>query len=399
MEHIRFYGKNITVTSTKQSDFNIVASTIIDYGVVFDGTEEPNCTLTGFRINGRIYGGVNHTHATISHCLFGGNITPEGIVISNCDGRIMNCLVAGNGPMGDAIASPIWECHGLIKNCTVAGNLLGIRVGEGTTIIENCIIYDNFSWQISVDSQGTVNILYSNVEGGLNGIYGDGIVNWGPGNMDTDPCFADWYYIKSQAGRWNPNEGRWTIDEATSPCIDAGNPMSPIGLESFPNGGRINMGAYCGTAEASKSYFGQPVCETIVAADINGDCKVNFLDFQLMALHWLGGEPYIPDIPNKPPVVYITKPPNDVNICYESVIEIEADASDEDGVVVKVDFFANESKIGEDNNGTDGWKINWQNHPIGLYSLTAKATDNDDAETTSQPVEVILDEDCGVVPP
>ena len=140
MEHIRFYGKNITVTSTKPSDFNIVASTIIDYGVVFDDTEEPNCTLTGFRINGWIYGGVNHTHATISHCLFGGNITPEGIVISNCDGRIINCLVAGNGPMGDAISSPIWECHGLIKNCTVAGNLLGIRVGEGRTIIENCII-------------------------------------------------------------------------------------------------------------------------------------------------------------------------------------------------------------------------------------------------------------------
>jgi hypothetical protein len=47
------------------------------------------------------------------------------------------------------------------------------------------------------------------------------------------------------------------------------------------------MGAYGGTSEASKSYFGKPSCETIVAGDINGDCKVNFLDFWLMALHWL----------------------------------------------------------------------------------------------------------------
>ena len=93
--------------------------------------------------------------------------------------------------------------------------------------------------------------------------------------------------MKSQAGRWDANEGRWTIDEVTSSCIDAGDPMSPIGLEPFPNGGRINMGAYGGTAEASKSYFGEPVCETIVAGDINGDCKVNFKDFALMALHWL----------------------------------------------------------------------------------------------------------------
>ncbi len=81
---------------------------------------------------------------------------------------------------------------------------------------------------------------------------------------------------------------RGTIDEVTSPCIDAGDPMSPIGLEPFPNGGIINMGAYGGTSEASKSYFGKPVCETIVAGDINGDCEINFKDFWFIALHWLG---------------------------------------------------------------------------------------------------------------
>ena len=47
------------------------------------------------------------------------------------------------------------------------------------------------------------------------------------------------------------------------------------------------MGAYGGTAEGSKSYFGQSPCETIVAGDINGDCRVDFLDFAFMSLHWL----------------------------------------------------------------------------------------------------------------
>jgi len=79
---------------------------------------------------------------------------------------------------------------------------------------------------------------------------------------------------------------RGTMDEVTSPCIDAGDPMNPIGLEPFPNSGRINMGAYGGTSEASKSYFGAAPCETIVAGDINGDCAVNYLDFALIALHW-----------------------------------------------------------------------------------------------------------------
>ncbi len=47
------------------------------------------------------------------------------------------------------------------------------------------------------------------------------------------------------------------------------------------------MGAYGGTAEASKSYFGKPVCETIIAGDINGDCRVDLKDVAILAGHWL----------------------------------------------------------------------------------------------------------------
>ena len=101
----------------------------------------------------------------------------------------------------------------------------------------------------------------------------------GPGSMSVDPYFArsgrwvdvndlsltvepddpnavridDDYHLKSQTGRWDPNSQTWVPDEVTSPCIDVGDPNSPIGNEPFPNGGRINMGAFGGTAEASKS--------------------------------------------------------------------------------------------------------------------------------------------------
>ena len=76
------------------------------------------------------------------------------------------------------------------------------------------------------------------------------------------------------------------MDEVTSLCIDAGDPMMPINFEPFPNGGIINMGAYGGTVEASKSYFGKEPCQTIVAGDVNGDCIIDFRDFWIMALHW-----------------------------------------------------------------------------------------------------------------
>ena len=71
------------------------------------------------------------------------------------------------------------------------------------------------------------------------------------------PFFADAangdYHLKSQAGRWDPISQIWIQDDVTSQCIDAGDPTSPIGLEPSPNGNRINMGAYGGTTEASKS--------------------------------------------------------------------------------------------------------------------------------------------------
>jgi hypothetical protein len=79
----------------------------------------------------------------------------------------------------------------------------------------------------------------------------------GIGDIGANPLFADPenddFYLKSQAGRYYPESGNWVIDDVTSPCIDAGDLNSPVGDEPEPNGGRINMGAYGGTAEASKS--------------------------------------------------------------------------------------------------------------------------------------------------
>jgi hypothetical protein len=112
----------------------------------------------------------------------------------------------------------------------------------------------------------------------------------GTGNINVAPSFVDPntgdYHLKSQAGHWNPLTRSWLADIITSPCIDAGNPASPIGLEHFPNGGITNLGFYGATAQASKPYFGEPPCQTIVAGDINGDCVVDFKDFTLLANHW-----------------------------------------------------------------------------------------------------------------
>ena len=55
----------------------------------------------------------------------------------------------------------------------------------------------------------------------------------------------------------------------------------------------------------------------------------------------------------------------------------------------KVEFYANGIKIGEDNDGTDGWRANWHFN-YGEYSLTVKATDDGGETTTSPPIRITV---------
>ncbi len=76
-------------------------------------------------------------------------------------------------------------------------------------------------------------------------------------NMTSDPLFADPengdYHLLSEQGRHWPDEDIWILDNITSPCIDSGDPHADYSNEPKPNGSCINIGAYGGTAYASKS--------------------------------------------------------------------------------------------------------------------------------------------------
>ena len=116
--------------------------------------------------------------------------------------------------------------------------------------------------------------------------YLDSTLTWGSGNIDADPLFADPengdYHLKSEFGRWDPTAnngaGGFVLNAETSPCIDGGDPESDYCRETQRNGGRINMGAYGGTLEASKSGSKIP-------GDVNDDCKVNVLDLIAVRNH------------------------------------------------------------------------------------------------------------------
>lgn len=63
------------------------------------------------------------------------------------------------------------------------------------------------------------------------------------------------YHLLSGTGRWQPGLDEWVTDAGFSPCIDAGDPADDYSDESKPDGRRINIGLYGGTAFASRSPY------------------------------------------------------------------------------------------------------------------------------------------------
>jgi len=303
------------LSSFDPTDPDVVNNTILSGRVQFSGTENPNCELTGFKIQNSLFGSIlgNGTRAAISNCIISGNGPCQATVLNDCDGIISNCLITDNTTFAHCGIFPVvFECDGVMRNCTIANNISGIGVWSGRSIVlENCIVYNNGEGddpQISILNRGMLQVEYCNIQDGLQGVDSDGAIMWRWGNIDVDPQFVRWglwdydamelaegnYHLKSFGWRLSEYDSDWTYDNDTSRCIDAGNPSSPLGdeLMSVPRDPdndfginlRVNMGAYGGTPQASMAPY-----NWALLGDLNNDGKVAFedLDEQVEDWNWL----------------------------------------------------------------------------------------------------------------
>ena len=208
----------------------------------------------------------------------------------NCNATFLNNLVTAN-------AKGFQSCGGTISNNTITGSK-EYALYQNSAAVKNNIIAFNQVGIYGVCSN-SYNCFWSNTGGNFaNGAYAK------TGDFFGNPRFARdgvwigyiWqegdYHLKSGAGRYDPNNEIWVLDDVNSPCIDAGDPCDPIGYEPNPNGGKINVGNYGGTWEASKSTNGSgpepPLrCLEYPAMDFNKDCKVDFQDFAIFCQSWL----------------------------------------------------------------------------------------------------------------
>ena len=91
---------------------------------------------------------------------------------------------------------------------------------------------------------------------------------------------------------------------------------------------------------------------------------------------------------NVPPSVALTAPAGNTIFTAPATIGLAAAASDADGSIAKVEFFKGTTRLATDT--TAPFAHSWTNVAGGTYTLTAKATDDKGAATTSSAVTAIV---------
>jgi hypothetical protein len=245
-----------------------------------------------------------------------------GIYVANSlNTRLTNCMVyenisfgaSGSGLYDGGGAMTLWGAPVTCTNCVFYGNTAAVEGGAvqcayttsgaeyinsifwGNTAPSGANIFIRYR-QGSTIAASKLTVSYCDVEDQLASIVVEAgcILNYGPDNFGKDPLFADAaggdFHLQSRYGRWNESIPAWVYDTSTSAPIDAGDPADDWTTELWPNGHRINCGAYGGMAQASMS-------SNMVGniADFNVDGSVDTIDLRIFVTSHLVDDQLIPE--------------------------------------------------------------------------------------------------------
>lgn len=234
VENINYIGKNITVASLflTTADTSYISTTIINGNAIMsvvtigDGVDS-TAVLSGFTItNGQgSGGGINcyNSSPSLENLVVTGNSTLAwggGIECDNCENLSLSNIIIANNSADYGGGIDFYDSNAALENVTITGNTSsnggGINCDNSNVFLINSILWNNSIQEILLGS-GSVTATYSDIQGG-----------WaGTGNIDIDPLFV------------NAGSGNYHL-QYNSPCIDAGDPTSPLD----PDGTIADMGAY-----------------------------------------------------------------------------------------------------------------------------------------------------------
>jgi hypothetical protein len=179
-------------------------------------------------------------------------VSPDGVPVLWNPGDFAVSFYSGEGP------------DSILKNFIIKDSFMGVFIANSSPTLSNLTVVGNtYGIEAYAGSEPDISntILWDNTDGDLFGCRARYScierAGQGEGNITDDPMFIDTddgdYHVRSERGRYWPQYDIWVLDRVTSPCVDAGDPQAEVSNEPIPNGGRINIGAYGGTIEASLS--------------------------------------------------------------------------------------------------------------------------------------------------
>ncbi len=201
------------------------------------------------------------------------------------------------------------------------------------------------------------------------------------------------------------NPGNPSADLLGPDCVLANQTkLYEVNATNLPNA--TNFSWWCtGSTQSITAVSGQPQKVNIdfganftggqVCVGVNYSAAPWYKQFCKSVTVCTGTPPPPPPPVNQAPTVSLTAPANNATFTAPAMISLAANAADSDGSVAKVEFYQGGTKLGEKT--TAPYNFSWTNVAAGTYSLTAKATDNQGASTTSGAVSVTVN--SGTPPP
>ncbi len=233
------------------------------------------CYGTGLYVS---TGTIRITNAQISGNRTGNNPTwnyGAGAYLDDCQGNLTNVLVSGNsfgtgGSFNNGIGIFIDGATGNMnlihitftnnyKTASASANGTGLYVRSATAVVNNSIFWNANPGTEITNSSGTLNVNYSDVEGGYFGI---GNINTNPlfvsasdyhlqtsspcagvGTLPGSPVFDLDYNSRPMPVATNPDMGCYEVSQLVSIiscCLDAGLRVYPI-----PTNGALHISTWC----------------------------------------------------------------------------------------------------------------------------------------------------------
>lgn len=252
-DNIEFSGdglavRNLSLTNgsfEQWGDYSVFEDLKVDRGsVVLYGSDNRVSRMVQLRGETLVVG----TNVTmLNSVIYTTNTVRTGVVVNAASAVISNCTVVST--RGTALSKRGAGTVRVGHNILVAGGADSSSViiwEEGTLISDwNNLLARDSAWVGSRNGKWE-KLAYWQAASGQDA-----------NSVSFDPQFqnetAGDFHLNSIVGRWSPVFNAWDVDGSHSPVIDLGNPHINVSDEPMPNGNLRNLGAYGGTAQASKS--------------------------------------------------------------------------------------------------------------------------------------------------